>query len=161
MSKYANYEIKTFLILRNSKGDLLMTQNDHADSIIFGYINPPGGHLEVGETVIDAATREAEEEMGVKNLMDIEVKGIINVSGFKDLPVLMFVVTAEVPDSEIPAKHEEGTPIWVNIDTLKSHKVLEDVEKIITLVQKTPPGKMFHVVSKFENRKLISFNVLN
>lgn len=41
MSKYANYEIKTFLILRNSKGDLLMTQNDHADSIIFGYINPP------------------------------------------------------------------------------------------------------------------------
>jgi len=146
MSKYVNYEIKIFLVLTNRKGTLLLLQNDHQDSIIHGYVNPPAGHLEIGETISDAVRRETKEEMGIKNLEEIEIKGIVNVFGFKELPVLMFVVSAVVPDSENP-------------EELGKYKVLEDVEKIIQLSQKTPAGDFFQAVSKFEERKLVSFKV--
>ena len=159
MSKYVNYEIKVFLVLTNRKGMLLLLQNNHEDSIIHGYVNPPAGHLEIGETIIDAARRETKEEMGVE-LEEIEIKGFVNVFGFKELPVLMFVVSAKVPDGENPTDHGEGTPIWVEPKELGKYKVLEDVEKIIKLSQATPVGSFFQVVSKFEDRKLVSFKVV-
>ena len=159
MGKYVNYEIKVFIVLSNRRGKFLLLQNDHQDSIIRGYLNPPAGHLEIGETVTDAVKREVEEEMGVENLEEIEVRGFVNVFGFKELPVFMFVVSAKVPEDEIPTDHGEGTPVWVSLEKLNEYKVLEDVEKLILLSQETPVGKLFQVVSRFENRKLVSFKV--
>ena len=159
MSKYVNYEIKVFLVLTNRKGTLLLLQNNHRGSIIHGYVNPPAGHLEIGETINDAVRRETKEEMGVEKLEGIEIKGVVNVFGFKELPVLMFVVSAKEPNGENPTDHGEGRPIWVNPEELGSHKVLEDVEKIVKLSQKTPVGDFFQAVSKFEDRKLVSFKV--
>jgi hypothetical protein len=92
-------------------------------------------------------------------LENIHIKGIVNVEGFKDVPVLMFIISATIPDSETPVARDEGTPIWIKYTELENHKMLEDVKKIVELVETTPEGKIFHVVSKFEDRKLISFKV--
>lgn len=161
MGKYTNYEIKVFMVLTNQKGKLLLLQNNHKDSIIQGYLNPPAGHLEIGEGVVGAVKREVKEEMGIKNLEKIEIKGFVNVFGFKELPVFMIVVSALVPESGKPTDNGEGAPVWVDYKKLGEYKVLEDVEKLISLTQKTPSGKLFQVVSKFENRKLTSFEVIN
>lgn len=136
-----------------------MLQNNQADSIIFGYLNPPAGHIEIGETINETVLREVAEEMGIAKLEEIEVKGIVNVSGFKELPIMMFVVSAVVPETENVSDKGEGAPVWVKSEDLKKHKILEDVQKIINLCEITPPGKLFQVVSKFENKNLISFKV--
>lgn len=157
VNNYATYEIKVFLVLKSRTGKLLMLRNNHTGSIIQGYVNPPAGHVEIGETITDTVKREVKEEMGIEKLEEIGVKGFVNVSGFKDLPVLMIVVSAVVPDGENPIDLGEGTPIWVDPEELGKHKVLEDVEKIIKLAKETPSGKIFQAVTKFENRKLVSF----
>ncbi len=159
MNRYVNFEIKVFLILSDEKGKLLLLQNNQKKSIIRGYVNPPAGHLEIGETITEAARREAKEEMGIEKLEEIIVKGFVNVFGFKDLPVLIFVVSAIVQDSENPTDHGEGTPIWIDFEELGKFKVLDDVEKIIRLSRETPTGNFFQVVSTFKGRKLISFKV--
>lgn len=159
MSNYANFEIKVFMVLSNSKGEYLMLQNDVPGSTVEGFLNPPAGHLEPGETITQAAIRETAEETGVKKLTNICIKGVINVYGFKDIPVLMFIVSATVPPSHHVVKMDEGTPVWVKIKDLKNFKVLEDVKKIINLADKTPTGNMFQVVSSFDHRKLTSFKV--
>lgn len=159
MGKYINYEVKALMILRNNNGDLLLLKNDHKESIIFGYVNPPAGHLEMGETILDVVPREAKEEMGINRLEDIQLKGVVNVEGFKELPILMFVVSAMVPKIEKPIRKSEGTPIWVNPKELGKYKVLEDVKKIIEVANKTPVGRIFQAVSKFEDKKLVYFQV--
>jgi ADP-ribose pyrophosphatase YjhB (NUDIX family) len=159
MGKYLDFEIKAFMVLVNKKGEYLLLKNNHADSIIVGYVNPPAGHLEVGETITEAAKREAFEEMGIKNLEEVEIKGTINVHGFKEKEILMFVVKALVPDSETPTDHGVGLPVWVQSSKIKEYKILEDVEKILNLVEKTPKGEVFQVTSEFKDKKLISFKV--
>ena len=133
-------------------------QSDHSESIIFGYVNPPAGHVEIGETIDSAVRRELKEETGLENIANIKVRGFINVKGFKDSPVFMIVVSATISDDSQPILKDEGTPVWIFPRELKSHKVLEDVEKIITLAQKTPEDEIFQVASECINRKLVSFH---
>lgn len=143
MGKYLDFEIKAFLVLVNSSGDYLLLQNNYEGSIIFGYLNPPAGHMEIGESVFEAARREAFEEMGIRGLSDMELKGIVNVHGFKEKEVLMFIVKAVVSPSEKIEDKDEGTPVWVKKGKLADYKVLEDVEKILDLVEKPPKDKSF------------------
>lgn len=157
MGKYLDFEIKAFLVLTNTAGDYLLLENNHKDSIILGFVNPPAGHLEAGETITEAVKREAFEEMGIKDLQDILIKGIVNVHGFKEKEVLMFVVKAVVLGSEKIEDKGEGTPVWVKPSELSKKKILEDVKKILNLVEATPSGQTFEVVTEFKDKKLISF----
>jgi ADP-ribose pyrophosphatase YjhB (NUDIX family) len=160
MPNYAHYELKVFMLIRDDSGKLLFMRNDHPESIIHGYVNPPAGHIEIGETVVDAVKREILEETGLVNVSDIKVQGTVNVQGFKELPVFMIVVSCKV-DGVTPSVKEgaEGTAVWLSSSELQSEKVLEDVAKIIETLKNTTSGKLFHATSTFENRKLVQFNV--
>jgi ADP-ribose pyrophosphatase YjhB (NUDIX family) len=159
VSHYADYEIKVFLYLRNAEGKYLFMLNNHPDSIIHGYINPGGGHVEPGETISQAVRREVKEETGITKLKNIQVKGVINVVGFKEKTVLMFIVSADVVPGQKARTRDEGEPVWVDIHKLDGYKVLADVALITKLVEDTPPGKIFQASSLFKDRKLVSFTV--
>ncbi len=160
MSNHTTFEILVYMLLKNSKGELLLLQNDVPGSTIEGYLNPPAGHLEPSESITTAALRETAEETGITKLTNIRIKGVINVFGFKPLPVVMFIISGKVPLSQKTYKMDEGTPVWVKITDLPKYKVLEDVEKIIKLADQTPQGNIFQVVSTFAHRKLKSFKIL-
>lgn len=159
MTEYAHYEIKVFMLLRNGTGKLLFMRNDHKESIIYGYVNPPAGHLEIGENVNDAVRRELEEETGLQEVSDIQVRGLVNVRGFKELPVFMIIVSGLVTDKNEPVAKGEGTAVWLSIKEVQEQKVLEDVQRIIDLEQSTPKDQVFQIATKFENRKLVAFIV--
>ncbi|MBI2356969.1 NUDIX domain-containing protein [Candidatus Dojkabacteria bacterium] len=156
--KYDLYEVKVLMFLRNNKGEYLFLMNDHEDSIIKGYVNPPGGHIEPGEGFQETVKREVLEEMSVKNLVNIQLKGTINVTGFKENPIMMFIVTADVPESEKPVTQNEGTPVWVDLNDTAKYKMFEDVKLIAGAISKTQKGT-FSGKSTFKDKKFVSFEV--
>lgn len=160
MGTHSLYEVKVLMLLKNNKEQFLFMQNDHKESIIYGYLNPPGGHIEPGEFINETVIREVEEETGIVGISDVKVRGIVNVIGFKDVPILMIVVTGDVAlDAAITVK-TEGTPLWVKREELKNFKLLKDVEKLLDLEANTPENEFFHVSCAFANRELVEFKVL-
>jgi 8-oxo-dGTP pyrophosphatase MutT (NUDIX family) len=101
---------------------------DHA-----GQVSVPGGRLEAGETPVEAALREAEEEIGLSRDF-VEVAGYIDahetVTGFHITPIVAFVRPGfaltvdpvevaeafEVPLDFLfnPANHQEHSRIYKN-----------------------------------------------
>ena len=82
------------IVERHDGPTILLTKRsahlaDHAGQVSF-----PGGRLEAGETPIEAALREAEEEIGLRRSF-VEVAGYIDahetVTGFHITPVVAFV----------------------------------------------------------------------
>lgn len=90
---------------RETPGTLLLhrpsTMRAHPGQIAF-----PGGRLDAGETAIEAALREAHEELGI-HPRDVEVIGTSDVyrtgSGYEITPVLA-VIPADLPIYPNPAE---------------------------------------------------------
>lgn len=154
---YDLFEVRAFMFLKNSLDKYLFMHNTQKGSIIKGYVNPPAGHVEKGETLIETVRREVEEETGITNTKKIRLKGVISVVGFSKNPVLLLVVVADVPEDQIPKKKKEGEPVWISFDDLVDYKMLKDVEWIIDLLQSTPDGEVFHAKSKFKDKEMVSF----
>jgi len=81
-----------------------------------GKINGPGGRIEDGETPIEAAVREVEEELlvtptGVKTAGELRFQF---VDGFS---IHGYVFTAEDCDGE-PQETDEATPIWTSLENI-------------------------------------------
>ncbi|NBV34709.1 MAG: 8-oxo-dGTP diphosphatase, partial [Proteobacteria bacterium] len=79
-----------------------------------GKINAPGGKLEPGETGLEAAIRETQEEVGVTPL-HLEERGLLRFQ-FTDgysLSCLVFVAHDLLGE---PVSTPEADPIWVPVD---------------------------------------------
>ncbi|KQL48502.1 DNA mismatch repair protein MutT [Brevibacillus choshinensis] len=85
-------------ILTNESGQILIVKNRKGDSFYWG---PPGGAVEVGETLEQAVVREVKEETGY----DIRVGGLSSVREVlfeeRGHHVLFFTFFAQIIDDEI------------------------------------------------------------
>lgn len=95
----------------------------------------PGGAQELGETVFDAAKREAKEETG----LDIKVLGLIDVvdsirkeddGRIKQHYTLVDVYATASSDDAIAGDDAQDVA-WVDIDEIKSLKLWAETERII------------------------------
>jgi 8-oxo-dGTP pyrophosphatase MutT (NUDIX family) len=90
----------------------------------------PGGKIKTDETPVEAAAREAEEELGLKVIIGSMVAEV----WYQGTPQYYFL--AESVDGQFgqgsgaemnsPPDSEKGSylPVWVNIDTLLDHPLL-------------------------------------
>lgn len=75
-----------------------------------GKINGPGGKVEPGETPLQAAIRETQEEIGVTPL-DPELRGEL-VFNFQGGPTLLCLVFLAHGFAGTPVRTEEAEPLW-------------------------------------------------
>jgi ADP-ribose pyrophosphatase YjhB (NUDIX family) len=97
---YEDPKVAAAVVVRTNQGVLLLrrAQRDRA----YGKWILPGGHVDRGEVVLEAARREVLEETGLM----VEITGLLGVYSYKDYPWVLVVYTAEADGGRLCASPE-------------------------------------------------------
>ncbi len=128
MGKKELVELTVLCLVR--RGDEILLQN-RVKQDWCGY-TLPGGHVEPGESIVDAVIRETEEETGLQ---------ISNpkLCGVKQFPsdggrYLVFLFAAEQFCGNLCASRE-GTVEWVRRDALAQLDTVDDLEELLQVME--------------------------
>ena len=89
-----------------------------------GYLNGPGGHIELEETSVEAAIRETKEETGL-DVTDLENRGILRFQFKEGTSMIGYVFYTESFSGELK-ECDEARPGWYDLDTLDYSRMWED-----------------------------------
>lgn len=89
-----------------------------------GKVNGPGGKIEPGETMLESAIREVQEEVGVTPL-DIFERGMLHFE-FKDGYSLECAVFVAHDLAGEPVETVEAAPFWVPLDSVPYEEMWAD-----------------------------------
>jgi len=112
--------------------------------------NPIGGHIEMGERIIDSAVKETKEEAGIA-LINPRVRGIINVSGFAGKNIMNFVVSGTTNDQPVSSTLE-GELQWVDIADIPNLNVFPDLRPILDKLLSLKDNDIFTGVAQFNGK---------
>ncbi len=89
-----------------------------------GKINGPGGKLEAGESALDAAIRETQEEIGVTPL-EMEEGGVLHFQFTDGYSLVCTVFVARDFSGEI-VETDEATPLWFALTAIPFDEMWAD-----------------------------------
>jgi 8-oxo-dGTP pyrophosphatase MutT (NUDIX family) len=125
--------IPRVLVIATRDEDVLLLQRARHKKLWPGLYNAPGGHVERGETPVEAAARELAEETGL-NADDLTLRGLLIGDAVEDLPgVMVFIYHARV-SGDLHARNAEGVPHWIPRSDLPDTPTLPDLPQILELV---------------------------
>ena len=120
-----------------------------------GYINAPGGHIELEETKTEAAIRETKDETGL-TVSDLEESGILRFQ-FKDgLRMLGYVFFTSSWEGELIDECEETKPFWTDISTLDYDAMWEDDRLWLPMALE---GKKFSGYFIFDDKTMLDSRI--
>lgn len=119
----------TVLCLVRQKDEILLQNRVKQDW--HGY-TLPGGHVEPGESIVDAVIRETEEETGLRIRQP-------KLCGVKQFPsdggrYLVFLFSAEQFSGTLRGS-SEGTVEWVRRDAVKHLDTVNDLEELLQVME--------------------------
>lgn len=115
-----------------------------------GKINVPGGHIEDGETPIEAAIRETKEEVNLE-VSALEFSGYLYFHFTDGLTMKGYVYRTDRYSGEMK-ESDEAKPFWCNRDEIPYKKMWEDDEVWIPEMLK---GRLFRAFFHFDGDKMI------
>jgi len=128
MVKYRNPKPMVDVIIQKANSVILV---ERGKDPFKGKLATPGGFVEYGETVEDAATREAKEETS----LDVKLKHILGVYSNPSRDPrghsVAVVFIAEPIAGKLEAKSDAAKTSWFQIDKIKLKNLAFDHAKII------------------------------
>ena len=106
-----------------------------------GLYNGIGGHIECGESILEAAQRELVEEAGI--VADgLRLAGVVTINTGEDPGVCIFIFRADLDgDLEVQlGPSPEGTLDWIPIDKLGELPTVEDLHILLPKILHVGPG---------------------
>lgn len=105
-----------------SQGKILLIEKKRGHGA--GKINGPGGKIDAGETPLQCAIRETEEEL----LISVEAPVKVAELWFQmsDYPSILCHVFLAGKYSGEPSETEEAVPLWVNLDEIPYDRMWQD-----------------------------------
>ncbi len=97
-----------------------------------GKINGPGGKIDPGETALEAAIRETQEELHVTPHAPRKL-GELQFS-MSDCPDILCHVYRADDFSGTPTETEEAVPVWAALDAIPYHRMWEDDQHWLPLL---------------------------
>jgi 8-oxo-dGTP diphosphatase len=119
-----------------------------------GKINGPGGKLEPGESALEAAIRETEEEIGVTP-RELEERGVLHFQFLDGYSLHCTVFVARSFTGE-PIETDEATPFWVPIEGVPYDAMWADDRHWLPLVL---AGNSFQGWFEFDGETMLSREV--
>ena len=129
MKRTENVELTVLCLIR--KGSQILLQN-RVKADWAGY-TLPGGHIEPGESVVDAVIREMKEETGLTIIAP-------KLCGVKQFPIddgryLVFLFVAERFSGTLESS-EEGEMEWVERDHIAQYATVSDLEEMLQVMER-------------------------
>ena len=127
MSRTENVELTVLCLIHNEKQYLLQ---DRISEDWKGF-TLPDGHVEKGESIVDAVIREMKEETGL-------TVSNPKLCGVKQFPIdngryIVFLFTADKYTGELISS-DEGTMHWVDKDELSSVNTVSDLNELLQVM---------------------------
>lgn len=145
MARTENVELTVLCLLHRDGAYLLQ---DRIKEDWQGY-TLPGGHVEPGESIVDAVVREMQEETGLTVLNP-------HLCGVKQFPIedgryLVFLFEASEYEGELTSS-EEGAMYWVPVEQLKSVNLVSDFEDMLQVMMDDNLSEFQYVIEGEEWR---------
>jgi 8-oxo-dGTP diphosphatase len=119
-----------------------------------GKVNAPGGRIESGEGVVEAAVRETQEEVGVTPL-GLEERGLLHFQFLDGYSLHCVVFTASDLVGE-PIETDEANPFWSPVDAIPYDEMWADDRHWLPLMMS---GREFAGYFEFDGEKMLSMKV--
>ena len=128
MARTENVELTTLCMIR--RGNEILLQN-RVKADWRGYALP-GGHVEPGESIVDAVIREMKEETGLTMLEP-------RLCGVKQFPIddgryLVFLFACDRFEGELISS-DEGAMEWIRRDRLGEYPCVADLEELLRVME--------------------------
>lgn len=120
-----------------------------------GYFNAPGGHIELEETMYEAAIRETKEETGL-DVENLEERGVLRFQFKSGIRMIGYVFVTSSFSGELINECEETKPFWTKIEDIDYSTMWEDDREWLPLLL---DGKKFEGWFIFDDRTMIDKKV--
>lgn len=139
MSRTENVELTVLCLLQTE--DKYLLQN-RVKSDWQGY-TLPGGHIEKGESIVDAVIREMKEETGL-TVIDPKLCGVKQFP-IEDGRYIVFLFSADRYEGELTSS-DEGEMHWVEKKNLSALNTVNDFEALINVITDDSLNEFQYVV---------------
>jgi 8-oxo-dGTP diphosphatase len=119
-----------------------------------GKIIGPGGRLEPGESALQVAMREVQEELNITP-MGVQQCGELSFQFVDGLSICVYVFTAQDCEGD-PQETDEATPLWIGLDQIPYDHMWADDRVWFPLML---AGQQFHGRFLFDGEIMLSHQV--